>query len=124
MQDFRKLKIWESAHALALAVYRLTRKFPKEEQYGLTSQIRRASMSIPANIAEGCGRQGDPEFARFLQMAMGSASELDYELLLARDLQYLAPDAYEEVASDLASLRRMINAMLGKLRSKPIANSQ
>jgi four helix bundle protein len=124
MQDFRNLKIWESAHALTLVVYRLTRSFPKEEQYGLTNQVRRAAVSIPANIAEGCGRRGDPEFARFLQIAMGSASELDYELLLARDLKYLAPSAHEEGAADLASLRRMMNAMLGKVRSKPMANSQ
>jgi four helix bundle protein len=75
MKDFRQLKVWEKAHQLAVAVYKETKGFPKEELYGLTSQIRRSSMSIPTNIAEGCGRNTDADFARFLQIAMGSASE-------------------------------------------------
>jgi four helix bundle protein len=89
VQDYRHLKVWEKAHQLTLAVYKATVPFPKDELYGLTSQIRRACTSIPANIAEGCGRDGDAEFARFLRIAMGSASELDYHLLLARDLGFL-----------------------------------
>jgi four helix bundle protein len=88
MKDFRQLKVWEKSHQLALSVYKATKKFPKEELYGLTSQIRRASMSIPTNIAEGCGRNTDKEFARFLQIAMGSASETEYQLILARDLEF------------------------------------
>ena len=84
MKDFRQLKVWEKSHQLALAIYKVTKEFPKEELYGLTSQIRRASMSIPTNIAEGCGRNTDADFARFLQMAMGSASETEYQLILAR----------------------------------------
>ena len=84
MQDFRQLKVWRKAHSLALAIYKGTVRFPRTELYGLTSQIRRACVSIPANIAEGCGRGGDPELGRFLQIAMGSASELEYHLLLAR----------------------------------------
>ena len=83
MKDFRQLKVWDKSHELALSIYRATKDFPKEELYGLTSQIRRASMSIPTNIAEGCGRNTDADFARFLQMAMGSASETEYHLLLA-----------------------------------------
>ena len=83
MKDFRQLKVWEKAHQLALAVYKATKDFPKEELYGSTSQIRRASMSIPTNIAEGCGRNTDAEFARFLQISMGSASETEYQLMLA-----------------------------------------
>jgi len=78
LKDFRKLKVWEKSHDLTLAVYKATAAFPRKELYGLTSQIRRACASIPANIAEGCGRGGDPELARFLQIAMGSASELEY----------------------------------------------
>jgi four helix bundle protein len=78
MKDFRTLTVWQKAHQLTLAVYKATRGFPKEEMYGLTSQVRRASSSIPANIAEGCGRDGDAELARFFQIAMGSASELEY----------------------------------------------
>ncbi|HRJ76165.1 MAG TPA: four helix bundle protein, partial [Anaerolineales bacterium] len=82
MKDFRQLKVWEKSHQLALAVYKVTKSFPKEELYGLTTQIRRASMSIPTNIAEGCGRNTDADFARFLQIAMGSASETEYQLIL------------------------------------------
>ena len=89
MKDFRQLKVWEKSHQLALAIYKSTKEFPKEEVYGLTSQIRHASMSIPTNIAEGCGRNTDKEFARFLQIAMGSASEAEYQLILARDLNFL-----------------------------------
>jgi four helix bundle protein len=77
MQDFRKLKMWEKAHQLTLAVYKVTVKFPKEETYGLISQIRRAAASIPTNMAEGCGRDTEPEFNRFMQIAMGSACETD-----------------------------------------------
>ena len=85
MKDFRQLKVWEKAHHLALEVYKTTATFPKEEIYGLTSQLRRASVSIPTNIAEGCGRNTNADFARFLQIAMGSASETEYELILAHD---------------------------------------
>ena len=94
MKDFRQLKVWEKSHQLALAIYKATKEFPKEELYGLTSQIRRSSMSIPTNIAEGCGRNTDADFARFLQMAMGSASETEYQLILARDLEFLPKDSY------------------------------
>jgi four helix bundle protein len=82
MRDFRELKVWEKAHQLALEIYKATSTFPKEERYGLTSQMRRATVSIPADIAEGCCRKGDAEFARFLQIAMGSASELEYHICL------------------------------------------
>jgi four helix bundle protein len=89
MKSFRGLKVWHSAHQLTLAVYKATAKFPKEELYALTSQMRRAASSIPANIAEGCGRGTDADFGRFLQIALGSASELEYHLLLAFDLKLL-----------------------------------
>jgi four helix bundle protein len=89
MKDFRQLKVWEKSHQLALAIYKATKEFPKEELYGLTSQIRRSSMSVPTNIAEGCGRNTDADFARFLQIAMGSASETGYQLILAHDLEFL-----------------------------------
>ena len=85
MKDFRELKVWRKAHELTLAVYQITASFPREELYGLTAQLRRAGSSIAANLAEGCGRNGDAELARFCSMAMGSASELEYHLLLARD---------------------------------------
>ncbi len=89
MKNFRDLRVWEKAHRLALSVYRATRTYPSEELYGLTSQSRRAAASIPANIAEGCGRGGNPELRQFLQIAIGSASELGYHLLLAHDLKLL-----------------------------------
>src|SRR6266508_857312 len=97
MKDFRQLKVWEKSHQLALAVYKATRGFPKEELYGLTSQIRHSSMSIPTNIAEGCGRFTDADFARFLQIAMGSASETEYQLILAYDLEFITTETQEEL---------------------------
>jgi len=118
VQDYRNLKVWERAHQFTLAVYKATSLFPKDELYGLTSQIRRACASIPANIAEGCGRSGDVELARFLQMALGSASELDYHLLLARDLNFLNSETYEQLASELTEVRRMLNSFIQKLRAK------
>jgi len=102
---------------LTLAVYKATVPFPKDELYGLTSQIRRACASIPANIAEGCGRYGDAEFARFLRIAMGSASELDYHLLLARDLGFLDEMVYEQLENELREVRRMLNSFIQKLRA-------
>ena len=95
VKDFRELKVWQKAHQLTLAVYELTATFPREELYGLTAQLRRAGSSIAANLAEGCGRNGDAELARFCSIAMGSASELEYHLLLARDLKLIQPKDYD-----------------------------
>jgi len=117
MKDFRQLKVWEKIHQLALVVYKATKDFPKEELYGLTSQIRRASMSIPTNIAEGCGRNTDAEFARFLQIAMGSASETEYQLILARDLEFLSKDSYEKLHNDVEEVKRMLASLLKTLRA-------
>jgi four helix bundle protein len=100
LKDFRKQKVWQKGHHLTLDVYQVTKAFPKEEMYGLTTQIRRACASIPANIAEGCGREGDAELARFFQIAMGSASELEYHLLLARDLGFLGDSDYQRLAGE------------------------
>ena len=86
MQDYRKLAVWQSSHELTLAVYRVTIRFPKDELFGLTSQMRRSSSSIPTNIAEGCGRATNADFTRFLHISLGSANELEYQLLLCRDL--------------------------------------
>ena len=117
MKDFRELKVWQKAHELTLAVYRVTAAFPREEQYGLTSQIRRACSSIAANLAEGCGRNGDAEFARYCSIAMGSASELQYHLLLAKDLNLIKPAGYEELAPRATELKRMLTAFMQKLRA-------
>ena len=112
MKDFRDLRVWERAHNLTLEIYRVTTNFPHEERYGLTSQIRRSTASIAANIAEGCGRRGNGEFHRFLQIAAGSASELDYHLLLVRDLGILEKRTYELLAQSLGELRRMLTALI------------
>ena len=89
MRNVRKLEVWRRGHRLTLAVYKTTATFPREELYGLTGQMRRASAAIPANVAEGCGRGSNADLARFLQIAFGSASELENHLLLARDLSLL-----------------------------------
>jgi four helix bundle protein len=117
MQDFRKLRVWEIAHRLTLDVYRLTRTFPKEELYGLTSQMRRCCASIPANIAEGCGRGSDVEFARFLQIAMGSACELEYFLVLSRDLEFMQQNKQEELTQPVVELKRMLTVLTQKVRT-------
>ena len=115
MKDFRELKVWEKAHQLTLAIYQVTGGFPRAELYGLTSQLRRSCSSIPANLAEGCGRNGDAEFARFCSLAMGSASELEYHLLLARDLNLIPPDDYEDLAQRTVEVKRMLSGLFQKL---------
>lgn len=117
MKDFRALKVWQKSHQTTLEVYRTTTLFPQEELYGLISQARRASASIPANIAEGCGRGTDADFARFLQMAMGSASELEYHLLLAYDLGFLETSRHQKLASAVIEIKRMLAALIQKLRA-------
>lgn len=118
MRDFRELTVWQKAHRLTLAVYKATESFPREELYGLTSQIRRAASSVPANIAEACGRGTDAEFARFLQIAMGSASELEYHLLLSRDLNFLKQTDHESLTNTVIEIKRMLTAFLQKLRAE------
>ena len=117
MRNFRDLKVWRKAHDLTLRLYITTRHFPKEELYGLTSQIRRAAASIGANLAEGCGRRTDNEMARFLQIAMGSASELDYHLLLAADLSLLPSAEYGRLSTELSEVRRMLTSLLLRLKA-------
>ena len=117
MKDFRELKVWEKSHHLALAVYTATARFPKDELYGLTSQIRRSCASIPANIAEGCGRNGDAELARFLQIAMGSASELEYHLLLSRDLGLMDVASSDQLAQETTEIKRMLASFIQKLKA-------
>ena len=117
MKDFHELKVWQKAHLLTLAVYQITATLPREELYGLTTQLRRSSSSIPANLAEGCGRNGDAEFARFCSIAMGSASELEYHLLLARDLKLIQPSDYAELTERTIELKRMLAALLHKLNA-------
>jgi four helix bundle protein len=120
MRDYRCIDAWKKAHELTLAVYKVTERFPGRELYSLTSQIRRASYSIPMNVAEGCGKSSEADFVRFLDMAAGSASELDYQLLLARDLGFLEADAYSDLAERLDHVRRMLTNLIkaARLRSR------
>jgi four helix bundle protein len=122
MQDFKNLKVWEKSHQLAIILYRLTRGFPREEIYGLTSQIRRSATSIGANIAEGCGRGSNADMARFLQVAMGSACELEYHLLLSRDLELICVPEYQTVSSEVVEIKRMLTSLLAKVRTAKTEN--
>lgn len=123
MENFKDLKVWSKAHELTLAVYRATRKFPREEIYGLTSQIRRAVASIGANVAEACGRRSDPEMRRFVQIARGSANELEYHLLLARDLEFLTVTEFRELESKTLEIQRMLAALAQRLQRPVLARS-
>jgi four helix bundle protein len=116
MKDFKELKVWEKAHVLTLEVYEETRSFPKEELYGLTSQLRRAAASVAANIVEGCGRRSDGEFTRFLQIARGSASELEYHILLARDLHLLTEVAFRSLDTKVVEVERMLTGLVKKVQ--------
>jgi len=116
MKDFKELKVWAKAHELTVAIYSLTRTFPKDEIYGLTSQVRRSAASIGANIAEGCGRRSDGEFSRFLQIARGSASETEYHLLLARDLRFLSGSEYESMVRKIVEVQRMLTSLVQRVQ--------
>ncbi len=118
VRNFRNLKVWEKSHRLTLAVYESTAKFPHNELYGLTSQVRRSAASIPANIAEGCGRDGEAELARFLRISAGSASELEYHLLLARDLGILVSEEHERLTKEVVEIKRMHTTFTKKLKAE------
>lgn len=107
--------MWERSHALILEIYRASASFPKEELYGLTSQMRRAGASIPTNIAEGCGKAGDADLGRYLQIAMGSACELEYHLLLAHDLSLLSQPDYERLTAQTVEVKQMLASFIKKL---------
>jgi four helix bundle protein len=115
MADYRKLLVWQQAHALALSVYEVTLQFPKEEVYGLTSQLRRAAVSVAANIAEGTGRGSTPELARFCRIASGSLNELEYHLLLSSHLRYLPERTYGPLERRVRELRRMLTKFVQSL---------
>ena len=116
MRDFKKYNIWTLSHSFTLEVYNLTKNFPKEEMYGLTSQIRRASSSIPTNISEGCGRDSDAEFNRFLTIALGSASESEYLLILSKELNYIDTSSFEKLISDINIIKQKTYSLKQKLK--------
>ena len=121
MRNYKNLQVWEKARALTLAVYAGTRGFPYEERFGLTSQIRRSCASVPANLAEGCGRRSDKEMARFIQISMGSGAELSYHLLLAKDLGLMKNEDYSRLDLALSEVMRMLSALSQKCRDAPAA---
>jgi four helix bundle protein len=123
MEDFKNLKVWVKAHELTLRIYEQTRGFPKEEIYGLTSQLRRASASIGANIAEGCGRRSDPEMKRFIQIARGSANEVEYHLLLAKDLHFLALEEFKQFEAKVLEIQRMLASLAQHLQRPVLSRS-
>jgi len=118
MKDFRQLKVWERAHQVTLAVDHATATFPRDETYGLVSQMRRAASSIASNIAAGCGRDGDADLSRFCVMARGSASELEYQILLARDLELMQPKQYEELTQHVVEIKRMLTVFVQRLNAE------
>jgi four helix bundle protein len=117
VRDFRKLEVWKRSYRLTLAAYKATAVFPREELYGLTSQIRRSCAAIPANIAEGCGRGSNSDLARFLQIALGSATELECHLLLARELSFLDESDHERLAREVTEIKRMLTSFVKSLRA-------
>jgi four helix bundle protein len=119
MQDYHRLAIWQRSHQLTLDIYKITQaQFPKEELFGQTSQIRRAAVSIPTNIAEGCGRNSRAELAQFLNIAAGSASEVEYEILLAKDTGYITIEQYSFLSKEVSEIRSMIKKYMSHLREK------
>jgi four helix bundle protein len=116
MQSLHNLKVWEKAHALTLSVYASTKSFPRNDLYGLTSQMRSAAASIGMNIAEGCYRRGDVEMARFLQIAIGSTRELEYQLLMARDLHFLGSVEYEQLGIQAVEVKKMLSSLMRTLK--------
>jgi four helix bundle protein len=116
VRDYKKLNVWEKSHELALDIYKASANFPKDEVYGLSSQMRRACVSIPSNLAEGCGRKGDTELSYFIQIALGSSNELEYQLLLAHDLQFINNELFNNLNDQVDHIRRMLILLLKKTR--------
>jgi len=117
MQNYKDLKVWEKAHLFTLQVYDVTRSFPKEELYGITNQLRRASSSIPANIAEGCGKMTNTDFAKYLNIALGSTNESEYFLILSRDLNYLLNEKFEILFTLINEVKGMLISLINKVRA-------
>ncbi|MBU2913156.1 four helix bundle protein [Reichenbachiella agariperforans] len=116
MRDYRKYKVWELGHELTLEIYRVTLEFPAAEKFGIVSQMQRAAYSIPSNISEGCGRDSDKEFARYLVIAKGSASELEYFLLLSKDLKYLNEKDYDALFDIVNQVKRSLYNLINKIK--------
>ena len=123
MQDFKKIKVWEKSHQLTLDIYRLTSSFPNTEMYGIVQQMRRAVYSIPANIAEGSCRKSDKDFSRYLHISLGSANELEYFVLLSKDLNYIDESKYQIFNDQINEIKKMLSSFIKKLQKETKANS-
>ena len=117
MQDFTKLKVWQKSHTFTVNLYKITNSFPVEERYGLTNQLRRAAISIESNLAEGCGRNGDKEFSRFVDIAQGSAYEVRCQIFVARDLKYISTEKFNMLDEKITEISRMLNSLNQNLRA-------
>ncbi|MDR1557239.1 MAG: four helix bundle protein [Tannerellaceae bacterium] len=123
MGTHKDLIVWQKGIELVKEVYHVTQSYPQEELWGLTSQIRRCVVSIPSNIAEGCGRHSDKELIRFLYIALGSAAELETQLIISRELSFLSPDKFDNISSLNSEIIRMVTALLKQVKNKPGTNS-
>jgi four helix bundle protein len=117
MRDYKKYVVWKKSHELTLDIYKVTIDFPKDELFGLTGQIKRSSSSIPTNIAEGCGRNSDKDFCRFLYIAFGSANELEYQIILSIDLSFIETNKGEKLLFQIEEIKKMLNALITKLNN-------
>ena len=117
MQNYRTLKVWEKAHTFTLDIYKITLVFPKIETYALADQMRRSASSIPTNIAEGCGRNSNLELSHFLNVALGSSNEIDYQILLTKDLGYISQEQYELLKNQIGEIKAMLITLISKLRN-------
>lgn len=117
MREYKKIEAWKRSHRLVLGIYALTENFPSDEKYGIISQLRRAALSIPTNIAEGCGRSTERDLVRFMDIASGSASEVDYLLYLAMELKYIDQDKYAAAGGELIEIRKMISGYVKTIRN-------
>lgn len=122
MKDYKKLNVWHKSHDTVLKIYKVSKRFPKEETYGLTSQMRRSAVSIPANIAEGCGKKTDIDMTRFMNISLGSIHETEYYNLLARDLNYINNEEYEEIDSALSEIKAMLIGFIKKVNERNSLN--
>ncbi|MBW2589790.1 MAG: four helix bundle protein [Deltaproteobacteria bacterium] len=118
LKNYKELKVWQRSYQLCLKIYKITKRFPNEEKYGLTSQIRRAAVSVPSNIAEGYGRKTTPEYIRFLYIAYGSNCEIETQILLSGDLGYIDTDKLEILQEGIGEVERMLKALIKSLEKK------
>ena len=118
MQNYKELKVWQKSHAFTLKVYEISKSFPKDELYSLTNQLRRPASSVPANIAEGCGKNSNNELAHFLNISLGSSNETEFFLILSKDLKYLSENNFIELEVNINEIKAMLISLINKVRTK------